>query len=283
MQLTRLELYKLICDRPLSKVAPEFGISGTALAAICKQYQVPYPGSSYWTRKSLGLAAELSPLPEAPDETIDITPPTSKPRPKRTPEEIAARRTRRLMKHDRPAHHPLLFGVEEHFRKTRDVKDGEFLRPYKRILPDLISSEPLLLRALSIANDLYLALGQQGYRVHIAQAADDLHRIHVKEQEVERKDRKYGRYHSGSIWAPDRPTVFYIDTVPIGLALTEMTERVSMRYLNGDYHREDSRLIPGQQTRTCRRGVFGSLPTRPKRGSIGPSAGRKRTRKRLAH
>jgi hypothetical protein len=48
---------------------------------------------------------------------------------------------------------------------------------------------------------------------------------------------------SGTIWAPDRPTVFYIDTVPIGLALTEMTERVTMRYLNGEYHREDSRLI----------------------------------------
>lgn len=243
MQLTRLELYKRVCDRPLGKVAPVLGISGTALAAICKQYQVPYPGSGYWTRKSLGLAADLPALPEAPDEIIEITPSTPRPRPKRTPEEIAARKTRRLAKPDRPAHHPLLFGVEEHFRKTRDVKDGEFLRPYKRILPDLISSEAALLRALSIANDLYLALHKQGYRVHIAQAADDLHRIHIKEQEVERKDRKYGRYHSGSIWAPDRPTVFYIDTVPIGLALTETTERVSMRYLNGGYHREDSRLI----------------------------------------
>jgi hypothetical protein len=136
-----------------------------------------------------------------------------------------------------------LFGVEEHFRKTRDVKDGEFLRPYKRILPDLISSEAALLRALSIANDIYLALDKLGYRVHIAPASDNLRRIHVKEQEVERKDRKYGRYHSGTIWGPDRPTIFYIGTVPIGLALTEMTERVTMRYLNGDYHREDSKVV----------------------------------------
>lgn len=236
MQLARLELYKLVCNRPLSKVAPELGISGTALAAICKQYQVPYPGSGYWTRKSLGLAADLLALPEAPDETIEITPSIPKRRPRRTPEEIAARKTRRVAKPDRPAHHPLLFGVEEHFRKTRDVKDGEFLRPYKRILPDLISSVTALPRALSIANDLYLTLYKQGYRVHIAQAADDFGRIHVKEQEAERKDRKYGRYHSGSIWAPDRPTVFYIDSVPIGLAITEMTERVLMRYLNGEYH-----------------------------------------------
>jgi hypothetical protein len=243
MQLTRLELYKRVCNRPLSKVAPELGISGTALAAICKRYQVPYPGSGYWTRMSLGLPAELPALPEASDETIDITPSTPKPRRKRAPEESSARNTRRAAKPHRPARHPLLFGVEEHLRKTREVKDGEFLRPYKRILPDLISSEAALLRALSIANDLYLALDKEGYRVQIAQANEGFRRIHVKEQEVERKDRKYGRYHSGSIWAPDRPTVLYIDTVPIGLAITEMTERVTMRYLNGDYHREDSRLI----------------------------------------
>ncbi|TDQ13642.1 hypothetical protein DEV91_1401, partial [Phyllobacterium brassicacearum] len=48
--------------------------------------------------------------------------------------------------------------------------------------------------ALSITNDIYLALDKRGYRVHIAQPTDDLHRIHIKEQEVERKDRKYGRY-----------------------------------------------------------------------------------------
>ncbi|WP_245280237.1 hypothetical protein [Pseudorhizobium pelagicum] len=128
-------------------------------------------------------------------------------------------------------------------RKTRVVKDGEFLRPYKRILPDLISSGEALPRALSIANDLYLALDRQGYRVHIAPPDDGHRRIQVQEQEVERKDRKYGRYDTGSIWGPDRPTIFYIDTVPIGLTLTEMTERVTMRYLNGDYHREDSRLV----------------------------------------
>ncbi len=47
MQLTRLELYTRVCKSPLSKLAPEFGISGTALAAICKRYAIPYPGSGY--------------------------------------------------------------------------------------------------------------------------------------------------------------------------------------------------------------------------------------------
>lgn len=292
VQLTRLELYNRVCERPLSKIAPELGISGTVLASVCKRYQVPYPGSGYWTRKFLGLPVDLPPLPEASDELIELTSSIPKPRQKRTAKEGSVRKARPAAKPHRPARHPLLFGVEEHLRKTRDAKQGEFLRPYKRILPDLISSETQLLRALSIANDLYLALDGQGYRVQIAPAGGDLNRIRIKEQEVERKDRKYGQYHSGSIWAPDRPTVLYVDTVPIGLAITEMTERVTMRYLNGEYHREDSRLIRAAKSwqlthswtddRTCPAGGFGSLPTRRKRASTGVSVGMRPSRKRLA-
>jgi len=245
MQLTRSELYNRVCGTPLSRLAPELGLTGTALAAICRKYQIPYPGSGYWTRKSLGIAAELPALPDGTDEIIEITPVPPKPREKKAsatdtdtrPKARAVTKTRRL------EHHPLLFGAEEHLRKSRVLKDGEFLRPYKRILPDVISSEAALPAALSIANHLYLALDRLGFRVHIAPAGADHRRIHVKEQEVELKDRKYGRYHSGSIWEPDRPTIFYIDTVPIGLAVTEMTERVTMRYLGGDYYREDSKLV----------------------------------------
>lgn len=57
MQLKRSELYSRVCNAPLSKLAPEFGLTGTALAAVCRQHQIPYPGSGYWTRKSLGLPA----------------------------------------------------------------------------------------------------------------------------------------------------------------------------------------------------------------------------------
>lgn len=211
------------------------------MAALCKKHQVPYPGSGYWTRKSLGIEAELPVLPEAPDEVIEITPVTSKPRQPKTPKDRPTKD--KAPKKTRMEHHPMLFGVEAHLRKSREVKDGEFLRPYKRLLPDLISSEVALPRALRIANALYLALNEQGYRVHIAPQSDDIGRIRVSEQEVELKDRKYGRYYSSGIWGPDRPTIVYIDSVPIGLAITEMTERVTMRYVNGDYYRENSKLV----------------------------------------
>ncbi|TBY46645.1 hypothetical protein E0H54_16190 [Rhizobium leguminosarum bv. viciae] len=242
MQLSRLELYKRVSGQPLSKLAAEWGTTGTALAAVCKKHHVPYPGSGYWTRKSLGLPVELPALPEAPDEVIEITPAISKPRRPRTPKDQPSK-DKAPKKASRMEHHPLLFGVEGHLRKSREVKDGEFLRPYKRLLPDLISSEVALPRTLRIANALYLALDERGYRVHIAPQSDDIGRILVSEQEVELKDRKYGRYYSSGIWGPDRATIFYIDSVPIGLAITEMTERVTMRYINGDYYREDSKLV----------------------------------------
>lgn len=243
MEITRAELYQRVCGSPLSKVAPQFGISATALAAICKRYDIPYPGSGHWTRVSLGLASELPSLPDGDDEVITITPVTPKPKTTKPPGASKPPKAEVIVKTARAERHPILVGVEPGFRKTREVKEGEFLRPYKKILPDLISTELSLSRALSIANDLYVALDKRGHRVSIAPADAKMNRIQIKEQEVDQKDRKYGRYHFGSIWAPDRPTITYIDTVPIGLAITEMTERVTMRYLNGDYHREDSKIV----------------------------------------
>jgi hypothetical protein len=79
MQISRLELYELVSKSPLSKVAPSPGISATTLAEICRKYNVPYPGSGYWTRKSLGQTVMLDPLPlDSEEKPIDIEP--AKPR-----------------------------------------------------------------------------------------------------------------------------------------------------------------------------------------------------------
>lgn len=72
METTRTELYLLVSATPLSKVAPQFGISATALAALCKKHDVPCPGSGHWTRKLLGLPVALQPLPANEDEVIEI-------------------------------------------------------------------------------------------------------------------------------------------------------------------------------------------------------------------
>lgn len=68
MLISRAELYRLVSETPLSKAAPALGVSPTVLASICRRYQIPYPGSGYWTKKSLGLPHELSPLPPLADK-----------------------------------------------------------------------------------------------------------------------------------------------------------------------------------------------------------------------
>lgn len=85
MEISRLKLYELVSSSPLNKVAPSLGVSATTLAAICRQHDVPYPGSGYWTRKSLGQPVELEPLslsPNSGEQQIHIEP--AKPRSSRT-------------------------------------------------------------------------------------------------------------------------------------------------------------------------------------------------------
>ncbi len=136
--------------------------------------------------------------------------------------------------------HPLLAGVEGAFRRTRKIGEHEFLRPYKQLLPDVIASEVCLLDALNLASEVYSALNKRGYRVMLAPPDKQMRRPEIEEREVPTKDRKYGQYSMGRIWSPYRPTLAYFGTVPIGFALTEMSERVTLRRVADKYVREDS-------------------------------------------
>lgn len=129
------------------------------------------------------------------------------------------------------------------FRKTRKIDDYEFLRPYKQLLPDIVTSEACLRKALDIAGALYTALDRKGHRVMIAPPDSSLRRISIEERETPGKDRKFGRYGHGSIWSPYRPTVSFVGAVPIGLTIIEMTERATLRYLKGKFLREDSDVV----------------------------------------
>jgi hypothetical protein len=81
MRLSRARLYEMVSNTPLSKLAPKLGVSVFALTALCKKHNIPYPGSGYWTKKSLGIEQSLEPLPAPPDSNdlaISIEP--AKPR-----------------------------------------------------------------------------------------------------------------------------------------------------------------------------------------------------------
>lgn len=241
--MTREDLYERVWATPINHLAEELGVNHYHLTRICEVLNVPRPPAGYWQKKAVGREAPRPDLPAAlPGDQVRWTrgTPLSEPPPKRVYRRMERKAADRP---HRPMRHPMLIGVDESFRKSRSDEKNEFLRPYKHLLPDIVASTDHLSAALDIANQIYSALDQKGHRVMFAPADQEMRRRHVDEQEVPRKDRKYGRYQTGSIWSPRRPTVTYVGSIPIGLVLTEMTERVTMRYFDGSYVREDSKLV----------------------------------------
>lgn len=74
--LTRKELHRRVWSKPLSVVAAEIGLSGSALAKICNRLLVPYPPRGYWSKAQGRSGSPKTPLPHAPEikATHIITP-----------------------------------------------------------------------------------------------------------------------------------------------------------------------------------------------------------------
>ena len=244
-EISRQDLYEQVWNTPANKLADKFGVSGSYLARVCDALRVPRPPVGYWQKLAVGKAKPRPDLPPAlPGDQLTW----SKDKPLATPIKRMARPREvnaitPTAKADRASRHPLLQGVEAHFRKTRKLDEGEFLRPHKQLLPDIVTSEACLVRALGLANDLYNALDRKGHRVIFAPPDRQMHRTHVEERESPGRDRRYGQHSMGRIWSPHRPTITYLGSIPIGLALTEMTERATLRWIGNRYLREDSKEV----------------------------------------
>jgi hypothetical protein len=72
----RAQLYEEVWTEPVRSVAKRYGISGVALAKICRKLAVPVPGRGYWAEKLAGkspVRPSLSRLPEAARTALTVT------------------------------------------------------------------------------------------------------------------------------------------------------------------------------------------------------------------
>jgi hypothetical protein len=244
--ITREELYELVWSAPMIKVAEKFDVSGSYLARICTALRVPRPERGYWAKLAVGKAPKRPALPEPqPGDPIewsrtDEFPAPSVPKPRPTPRPRVPRLTRHVT-----GTHGLIRGAKEHFLASRKVDEGEHLKPYKKLLVDVIASRSGLDKALEFANDLFNALESAGHRVVIAPPDAQFWRERIDEKEVPpKKDPRHDPYGYDRRWSPYRPTVAYVDSIAFGLAVIEMTESVEMRYVNGKYIRESEYVPP---------------------------------------
>jgi hypothetical protein len=230
----------------MTKVAEQFGVSGSYMARVCSVLRVPRPERGYWAKLAVGKAPPPQPLPEAKpgDELFwskgdDLrASPVLKPVVPRLPR--AREVTRRVT-----GTHGLIRDAKAHFETGRPVDEGKYLKPYKKLLVDVTASKAGLDKALAFANDLFNTLESAGHRVVFAPASEQLRRADFDERE---EPKKRQNYHYSGLWSPMRPTVAYFGTVAIGLAVVEMSEAVLMRYINGKYIR-DADYVPPKASR----------------------------------
>lgn len=79
--ISREELYKEIWEISLTGVAKKYDLNYSKLASTCKEYNIPYPTSAYWTKKKMGLDIkdDIIPLPELDEKEIRLELKSSKP------------------------------------------------------------------------------------------------------------------------------------------------------------------------------------------------------------
>ena len=98
-RVTREELYTLVWQRPMSRLAEDFEISGNGLAKICDRMDVPYPPRGYWAKKEAGkpvVTFKLPPRKDGVPQATDIHPTPPKPAPLPEAEKSLAAATEKI-------------------------------------------------------------------------------------------------------------------------------------------------------------------------------------------
>lgn len=238
MSVTRATLYDEVWAEPMLVVARRYGVSSSFLARICTRLRVPHPHRGYWAKRAAGKNPHRPPLPEAlpgdefqwvrpGDPVEDVAPELSAPEPKPPAASEAAPPAARRRKPG--SRHIIVARVRQHFEVDRLSSQG-FIRPWKKVLVDIVVSPATLGKALRTANAVFVELETRGHQVVLAGLDRKFHRPAI--------DSSHNRYSSyDHEWAPARPTVVFIGTVAIGLTLFELAETVTCRLVDGRWVR----------------------------------------------
>ena len=249
MIVSREKLHQLVWSTPITHVAAQLGVSDSYLARVCESLGVPRPPRGHWAKLAVGKAQQVIPLPDPkPGQLREWSKGTAlpeRPRQAKSPGvPVPSRRSRRNERLAIHSTHALISGARAHFEKTRAMNDDGYLRPFKKNLVDIITSVSSLARALALFNDLFNTLESAGYAVLLAQQ-NPMRRIEHETREVPSRRPEsslYGR------WRPGLPTIVCVDGISIGLSLIEMSEEITLRYIDGKYIRDSDYKPPKRMT-----------------------------------
>jgi hypothetical protein len=80
----REALYKEVWAEPLTSLGKRYGVSGNAIAKVCKKLKIPVPGRGYWAKKANGYSVRQVVLLSLKNAPV-LWQPTPTPIPEKTP------------------------------------------------------------------------------------------------------------------------------------------------------------------------------------------------------
>lgn len=129
--------------------------------------------------------------------------------------------------------HPLMRDMDTYLTRARYKTREGYLKPNKKIIPDIFVTPNCVGKAISVANRLFLDLLKGGYEVRFADYRE--RPFSEPEHDILEDDSKKRRFKD--IWSPWKSTVVEIDGVCFGIKLFEMLVEETAIYLDGDYIR----------------------------------------------
>ena len=224
-------------------IAKEFGVSASYLARICTRLNVPRPARGYWARIAAGKRVTTSVLQQAqPGDEISWNPGGG--HGEIQGQTVSGIETATATKHARKeitkGQHELVANMKPIFLAGSLSREGNYLKPAKRNLLDLVVTTATLDSALTLANALFLAFERKGHRVILAAQNEFISRAEVDTRDLPTKQALFN-----NLWSPGRKTVLYVNGNPIGLTIFEITDATPMRYNgNGKYIKETNFVAP---------------------------------------
>jgi len=200
--VSRERLYEQVWEKPMSRLAAAYGISGNGLAKICDRLKIPYPPRGYWAKKAVGQKVVQYRLPEPAgdtpsDVTISPTPPPAPPPqlPKEAEDKLnaARERTKAVIVPERLGRpHAIIAGwIDERRRQREDARRD----PWRSRRLSEYSFTEMDHRRHRILNSLFKTLEQHGFKVKLGDRREvyfeiERERMDFKLREKQRQVRR---------------------------------------------------------------------------------------------
>jgi hypothetical protein len=246
--VSRAELYRKVWKTPISRLAAEYDVSGSYLARICTELNVPRPPRGYWEKVKVGQMIDVPPLPELRpgDPTTWVR--SYQESPSVNDAEFVSPSPRDAIppKKRGRAIPAFLLETKEKLLNTESGDDRSILNPRFRKLVDIHVSMVMVESICDLSAALFSRLADYGYQVAFpANQTELFNKVKIKMPEFPspKDESPYG--YGYSRWSPSRCTICYMGTVAIGITFIEMTEEVQTK----TYYGTGTKTVPSGRFR----------------------------------